>query len=82
MIVAAMLGWLVAMLCVGPGYFRRLHELIARLAEHDPEACEGLGRPSLDILTTQIGSAARCRLMFSFAGCLIPVLLAIFTIRN
>jgi hypothetical protein len=54
----AFVGWLLAMLYVLPTYFRRLRELVDLLSNRHPDTFERLGRPSLDLLKTQIGSTA------------------------
>ena len=48
--------WLIAMLYVGPTYFRRLGQLIDRLKSHHSDEFERLGRPSLKMLEMTIGS--------------------------
>ena len=50
--------WLLAMLYVGPSYFRRLGQLIARLESHHAAVFDRLGRPSLSMLKMTIGSSA------------------------
>lgn len=49
--------WLLAMLYVGPSYFRRLEQLIDRLESHHDSEFERLGRPSLKMLKMTMGSA-------------------------
>ena len=56
--VLFLLGWLLAMLYIGPSYFRRLRELIDLLSKHHPSTFGRLGQPSLDLLKMQIGSSA------------------------
>ena len=48
--------WLLAMLYVGPTYFRRLGALIERLENQHATEYERLGRPSLNPLQMNIGS--------------------------
>ena len=48
--------WLLAMLYVGPSYFRRLGQLIDRLEKHHNSEFERLGRPSLKMLRMTMGS--------------------------
>ncbi len=49
--------WLLAMLYVGPSYFRRLGQFIDRLESHHNPEFERLGRPSLKMLKMTMGSA-------------------------
>ena len=51
-----MVVWLIAMMYVGPSYFRRLKELIERLIEHHPAEYERLGRPSIEMQPTRMAS--------------------------
>ena len=48
--------WLLAMLYVGPSYFRCLRLLIAQLESHHRSEFERLGRPSLSISSMAVGS--------------------------
>lgn len=49
--------WLLAMLYVGPSYFRRLGQFIDRLESHHEELFERLGRPSLALSAIAIGNS-------------------------
>jgi hypothetical protein len=49
--------WLLAMLYVGPSYFRRLRQFIDRLKSHHESVFEQLGRPSLALLKMSMGSS-------------------------
>jgi hypothetical protein len=53
-----MVVWLLAMMYVGPSYFRRLRDLIERLAEQHAAEYERLGRPSIEIQPTRMASTA------------------------
>lgn len=48
--------WLVAMLYVGPSYFRRLGQFIARLESHHERVYDRLGQPSLSLADIRISS--------------------------
>ncbi len=48
--------WLLAMLSVGPPYFRRLRLFFDRLESHHQSEFTRLGRPSLSLLRKNIGS--------------------------
>jgi hypothetical protein len=50
--------WLVAMLYVGPTYFRCLGQLMERLKSHHYSKFELLGEPSMSILEMKMSSTA------------------------
>ncbi len=49
--------WLLAMLYVGPSYFRRLGQFISRLESHHEGVFEELGRPSLSLTAIRVGNS-------------------------
>ena len=48
--------WLLAMLYVGPSYFRRLRLFLDRLEGHHQPVFESIGRPGLSLLLRNPGS--------------------------
>ena len=49
--------WLLAMLYVGPSYFRRLGQFISRLESDHEEVFERLGRPGLSLTKLKMGNS-------------------------
>lgn len=49
--------WLLAMLYVGPSYFRRLGLFTDRLESHHKSVFERLGHPTLSLLKMNLGSS-------------------------